>query len=101
MFSESIIGMFVYKEVTSNDAIISSSSMGTFMMCLENVVASLILLLSSLTQALRMLAMYLFRLCSREPLYETGGFIQMAVKQVTWYKPLHETSGSLLYNLNK
>ena len=30
MFNVSIIGMFVYKEVTSNDTIISSSSMGTF-----------------------------------------------------------------------
>ena len=95
------MGMFVYKEVTSNDVIISSSSMGTFMMCLENVVASLILLFSSLTLALRMLAMYLFRLYNREPLYETGGFMQVAVKQVTSYKPLHETSGSPLYNLNK
>ena len=83
MFSESITGMFVYKEVTSNDAIISSSSMGTFMMCLENVVASLILLFSSLKQALRMLAMYLFRLFNREALYETGDFIEVAVKQVT------------------
>ena len=48
MFSVSIIGMFVYKEVTSNDTIISSFSMGK-MMQLENVVEFLALLFSSLT----------------------------------------------------
>ena len=43
MFSVSIIGMFVYKEVTSNDTIISSASMETFLMYLENVVEFLAL----------------------------------------------------------
>ena len=32
MFNVSIIGMFVYKKVTSNDTIISLFSMGTFLM---------------------------------------------------------------------
>ena len=58
MFSVSIMGMFVYKEVTSNDTIISSSSMGKFPMQLENVLEFLALLFSSL----RMLAVYLLRL---------------------------------------
>ena len=39
MFSVSIMGMFVYKEVASNDTIISSSSMGTFLKQLKNVLA--------------------------------------------------------------
>ena len=69
MFSVSIIGMFVYKEVTSNDAITSSSSMGTFLMQLENIVEFLALLFSSLTLALRMLAIYLLRLYYGELLY--------------------------------
>ena len=71
MVRVSIMRMFVYKEVTSNDTIISSSSMGTFLMELENVVEFLALLFSSL----RMLAMYLLRLYSEEPLYETIGRI--------------------------
>ena len=62
------MGMFMYKEVMSNDPIISSSSMGTFLMYLENMVEFLALLFSSLMQALRMLAMYLLRLYSGEPL---------------------------------
>ena len=45
MFSVSIMGVFVYKEVTSNDTIISSSSMGAFMM--ESVVEFFLLLFSS------------------------------------------------------
>ena len=59
MFIVSIIGMFVYKEVTLNDTIISSSSMGALLMLLENVVGLLLLLFSSLTWALIMLTMYL------------------------------------------
>ena len=75
MLNVSIIGIFVSKEVTSNDTIILSSSMGTFLMELENVVEFLQLLFSSLTYAFRMLAMYLFRLYHEEPLYETIGRI--------------------------
>ena len=63
----------MYKEMMSNDTIISSSSMGTFLILLENVVEFLALLFSSWTYALRMLAMYLLILYSREPLYEAIG----------------------------
>ena len=51
MFSGWIMEMFVSKEVTSNDTIISSFSMGTFPMQLENVVEFLVLLFSFLTEA--------------------------------------------------
>ena len=54
MFSLSIIGMFLYKEVTSNDAIISSSSMRTFLKYLQNVVEFLVLLFSSFLLALNL-----------------------------------------------
>ena len=57
MLSVSSIGRFVYKEVTPKDNIISSSSMVTFLMQLENLVNFLALLFSSQT----ILAMYQFR----------------------------------------
>ena len=82
MFSVSIIEMFVYKEVTSNDTIALSYLMGTFLMLLENVVEFLALLFSFfhlsiilLFSALRMLAVYLFKLYNGEPLYKTIGRI--------------------------
>ena len=46
-FSISIIEIFKHKEVTSNDAINLSSSMGTFLMYLENVVEFLVWVFSS------------------------------------------------------
>ena len=61
MFNISVIGIFVY-------IIISSSSMGTFLMYLENVAEFLALLFSSITYAFR-------RLYNGEPLYETIGCI--------------------------
>ena len=57
--------------MTPNATNISSSSMGTFLMQLENVVEFLALYFS----ALRMLDMYLLILYSGEPLYETIGRI--------------------------
>ena len=67
--------MFLYNEVMSNDTIMSSSSMRKFLMWLENAVEFLALSFSSLTEALKMLAMYLLRLYSGEPLYEAVGRI--------------------------
>ena len=69
MFSVSIMGMFVYKEVTSNDTIISSSSRGTLLM--ENVVEFFSLLFSSFKNV-----SYVFvKVVSGEQLYETIGRI--------------------------
>ena len=59
MFNISIIGIFVFKEMISDDTIISSSSIGAFLMQLENVVVFLALLFSTLAKVFRMLDMYL------------------------------------------
>ena len=65
MLRVSILGMFVQKDMMSNDTIISLSPMETFMMYLENVVEFLAMLFSSLTfSSLRMLAMCLLRMCN-------------------------------------
>ena len=72
----SIIGMFMYKELTSNDTITSSSLIGIFLIWLESMVEFFALLFSSLTSAFRMLAMYLLRLYNGEPLYGTIGRIE-------------------------
>ena len=48
MFSVSIVGMFVYKKVTSNRYYYCASSMETFLMQLENLVEFLALLFSFL-----------------------------------------------------
>ena len=49
MFSVLVTGMFVHKEVTPNDTIFPSPSMGTFLMQYENMVEFLALLFSYLT----------------------------------------------------
>ena len=67
MFNVSVMGMFVYKKVTSYDTIISSSSMGNFL--LLDVAEFLTLSFSYLTQAFRMFEYH------GEPLYETIGRI--------------------------
>ena len=72
MLNVSIIGMFVYKEVTSIDTITSSSSMGTFPVLLQNVVEFSALLFSCFS----MLATYLLRLYNGKPLYESIGRIR-------------------------
>ena len=52
----------------ANDIIISSYSMGIFLMYFENVTEILALLFSSLTEAFRMYGMYLLKLYNWEPL---------------------------------
>ena len=73
MFCVSIIGMFVYKEVTSNDTIMSLSSKWAFLMSLVvegGKIPGVAIFISSINFKN---VSYLLRLDNEEPIYETIG----------------------------